>query len=271
MGFSPFSHARASAYPRARATARPVRSCGHDLAPDRARPAGAGPPDVPPDAPTLCEGWQARHLAAHVVLRERSAWSGRGSPSRPSSAAPSARSRGSPTRRRPRAPTATSWRGSRTSPRAWHPPAWAGEAANLVEFFVHTEDVRRGAGPVRARELDPALVDALWSQLPRAARDGCATAPSASCSSAPTGSGTSCARRRRDYGTVVVRGDVGELVLYLRARRRGRRPGGGRRPTTSRRSRRCCPRASRPPARGARWPGCRPRRRRSVRPAPRSR
>ena len=28
--------------------------------------------DVAPDAPTLCEGWQARHLAAHIVLRERS-------------------------------------------------------------------------------------------------------------------------------------------------------------------------------------------------------
>lgn len=26
-----------------------------------------------PDAPTLCEGWNARDLAAHVVVRERRA------------------------------------------------------------------------------------------------------------------------------------------------------------------------------------------------------
>lgn len=26
-----------------------------------------------PDAPTLCEGWQTRDLAAHVVVRERRA------------------------------------------------------------------------------------------------------------------------------------------------------------------------------------------------------
>ncbi|HBA95165.1 MAG TPA: TIGR03085 family protein, partial [Acidimicrobiaceae bacterium] len=27
--------------------------------------------DVGPEAPTLCEGWTAAHMAAHLVLRER--------------------------------------------------------------------------------------------------------------------------------------------------------------------------------------------------------
>src|SRR3546814_18062938 len=27
--------------------------------------------EVPPDAPTLCEGWDARDLTAHLVVRER--------------------------------------------------------------------------------------------------------------------------------------------------------------------------------------------------------
>ena len=33
-----------------------------------------------------------------------------------------------------------------------------------------------------------------------------------------TASGTTCAAPKADYGTVVVRGDVGELVLYLLGR-----------------------------------------------------
>lgn len=30
--------------------------------------------DIGPDAPTLCEGWRSRHLAAHLVIREHQPW-----------------------------------------------------------------------------------------------------------------------------------------------------------------------------------------------------
>lgn len=30
--------------------------------------------DIDPDAPTLCEGWTARHLLAHLVEREHQPW-----------------------------------------------------------------------------------------------------------------------------------------------------------------------------------------------------
>src|SRR5690606_2854754 len=30
--------------------------------------------DTDPDAPTLCEGWTARHLLAHLVEREHQPW-----------------------------------------------------------------------------------------------------------------------------------------------------------------------------------------------------
>ncbi|CAM5620877.1 TIGR03085 family protein [Streptomyces narbonensis] len=45
------------------------------------------------------------------------------------------------------------------------------EGANVVEFYVHTEDVRRAEQPEwSARELDPVFADVLGSRLERAAR-----------------------------------------------------------------------------------------------------
>ena len=76
VGFSSFSHVRASAYLRCAQITGDAAACDpavmtwHEI--ERAQLAQALL-DVTPDAPTLCEGWQARHLAAHVVLRERSA------------------------------------------------------------------------------------------------------------------------------------------------------------------------------------------------------
>jgi uncharacterized protein (TIGR03085 family) len=175
---------------------------------------------VPPDAPTLCEGWQARHLAAHVVLREGSALVGAGI------AVPALADRAERAIQE-LADSAASEGAYRdlvtrvaTPPAAWHPMSWAGEATNLVEFFVHTEDVRRGDGQVAPRDLDPALADALWRQLVRAAplrlrrtgvgvvlvRDG--------------GVRRRVSKARGDRGTVVVRGDVAELLLHAFGRGR---------------------------------------------------
>jgi uncharacterized protein (TIGR03085 family) len=39
------------------------------------------------------------------------------------------------------------------------------ERTNLVEFFVHHEDIRRGAPGWTERKLTPALAEALWHQL----------------------------------------------------------------------------------------------------------
>ncbi len=44
------------------------------------------------------------------------------------------------------------------------------EAANVVEFYVHTEDVRRAQEDWTPRELDPVFQEALWSRLERTAR-----------------------------------------------------------------------------------------------------
>jgi uncharacterized protein (TIGR03085 family) len=63
----------------------------------------------------------------------------------------------------------------RTGPPATSPFALPGAdaAANLTEFFVHCEDVRRGRFPedrVPAAELAPGLQDELWRRLLRQGR-----------------------------------------------------------------------------------------------------
>jgi len=175
---------------------------------------------VPPDAPTLCEGWQARHLAAHVVLREGSALVGAGV------AVPALSARAE----RAIQELADSAAGEgpyrdlvarvAAPPAAWHPMSWAGEQTNLVELFVHTEDVRRGAGPVAPRELEPALVEALWRQLLRAAPLRLRKPGVGVVLVRPDGVRRHVTKARGDHGTVVVRGDVGELLLHAFGRGR---------------------------------------------------
>jgi uncharacterized protein (TIGR03085 family) len=171
--------------------------------------------DVTPDAPTLCEGWQARHLAAHVVLRERNPVVGAGialpalaalAESRIAALADQATTEG--TYRDLVARVAD-------RPAAWHPAAWVAAAMNVIEFFVHTEDVRRGAGPVAARELDPDLVEALWQQLKRSGGLRLRRVPVGVVLVRSDGLRHHLRSPKGDHGTVVVRGDVGELALFL--------------------------------------------------------
>jgi uncharacterized protein (TIGR03085 family) len=116
-----------------------------------------------PDAPTLCDGWRTADLAAHLVLRER----------RPDAAAglmggPLARH----TRRvnqalSTRTPFPHLVELIRTGPPQLSIYRLPGmdERLNLVEFFVHHEDVRRGADGWQPRELKDGLADALWQRL----------------------------------------------------------------------------------------------------------
>ncbi|GAA3823543.1 TIGR03085 family metal-binding protein [Cellulomonas soli] len=171
-----------------------------------------------PDAPTLCEGWRSQHLAAHIILRENNAVVGLGLVV-PALAGHTEQATDD------LAATGTSEGGYRdlvsrvaTSPAPWHPLAWAGEAANVIEFFVHTEDVRRGAGPVPARELDAALVEALWAQLPRFASLRARRAGVGLVVVRPDGVRRRLRGGSRGHGTVVVRGEVGELLLWISGR-----------------------------------------------------
>jgi uncharacterized protein (TIGR03085 family) len=116
-----------------------------------------------PDAPTLCEGWTTGDLAAHLVLRER----------RPDAAAGVA---GGPLasytarvqqRIRSRTPFSDLVRIIRSGPPALSVMALPGmdERVNAVEFFVHHEDVRRGAPGWEPRELGSGESGMLWHRL----------------------------------------------------------------------------------------------------------
>ena len=116
-----------------------------------------------PDAPTLCEGWTTGDLAAHLVLRER----------RPDAAAgviggPLAGYTARVQQRiRARTPFGDLVRTIRSGPPRLSVMALPGvdERANAVEFFVHHEDVRRGAPGWEPRELSRGESDMLWRRL----------------------------------------------------------------------------------------------------------
>ncbi|MGH8989581.1 MAG: TIGR03085 family metal-binding protein, partial [Acidimicrobiales bacterium] len=92
--------------------------------------------EVGPDAPTLCEGWNAQDLAAHLVLRER----------RPDAAVGILVRRLRPyTDRVQRELRDRPWPSLVDKVRSG-PPALlrpVDELVNVVELFVHHEDLRR--------------------------------------------------------------------------------------------------------------------------------
>ena len=114
-----------------------------------------------PDAPTLCEGWATRDLAAHLLVRER----------RP--LAMPGLVLGGPFAGLTEASMAAVLRSHgyesvvakvRNGPPLLLRPL--DEVVNLAEYFVHTEDVRRAAPSWHPRNY-PQLDAALWSTLGR--------------------------------------------------------------------------------------------------------
>ncbi|MCL3861884.1 TIGR03085 family metal-binding protein [Actinotalea sp. K2] len=172
-----------------------------------------------PGAPTLCEGWSTEHLAAHVVLRESAPLVAAGIVLRPLAARTERMTLDLGERSSTPEGYAALVDRVRTGPAPWHPLRWAGDAPQLLELFVHTEDVRRGARDegVAPRPAPPAHVDALWRGLSQVARllyRGCPvtvvlTDGDGQLTRVPSG------RRGADRSaTVVVQGPVGELALH---------------------------------------------------------
>lgn len=167
-----------------------------------------------PQAPTLCEGWDAAHLAAHVVLREHSPVVGLGM-AVPALSAHAERAIDE------LAASGSTEQGYRdlvsrvaAEPGRWHPMGWAGDLANHVELWVHTEDVRRGAGTAAPVELSDEQAAALWKDLLRMARVSYRRVPTGVVLVRADGVRKVVRRPSRGHGTVVVRGAVGELLLH---------------------------------------------------------
>lgn len=170
---------------------------------------------VGPDAPTLCQGWSARHLAAHVVLRETAPLVGAGIVLPVLAERTEQRIQAMGDGHTSPVAYAALVRRIRNGPPVWSPLRWAGDAGQLTEFFVHTEDVRR-AGPggvdVVPRPRQAGHDEALWHGLGRMARLAYRRCPVGVVLA--DGTGRNLRARAAADGDVVVRGPVGELLLH---------------------------------------------------------
>ncbi|POX39911.1 TIGR03085 family protein [Streptomyces sp. Ru73] len=162
-----------------------------------------------PEAPTLCAGWTARDLAAHVVVRERRADAAGGLVLKPL-ASRLERVQGEYAAK----PYEELIRLIRTGPPKVSPYALkqVDEAANTVEFFVHAEDVRRAQPDWTPRELSAGFADALWSRIERMARLLGRKSPVGLVLRRPDGR---TAVAHRGTPVVTVTGEPGELTLFL--------------------------------------------------------
>lgn len=123
--------------------------------------------DVGPDAPTLCGDWTTRDLAAHLVVRE----------SRPDAAvgiviSPLAGYTESVQAAVASKPWPELVEAVRSGPPLYSPFRLPGVdgLANLFEFVIHHEDVRRAEPGWQPRQLPAGEQDLLWSRLEKAGR-----------------------------------------------------------------------------------------------------
>jgi len=168
-----------------------------------------------PDAPTLCAGWRTRDLAAHVVLRER----------RPDAAAgvmggPLAGYTARVQRRYLDMYTYPQLiELFRAGPPRLSPFAIPGadELANVVEYFIHHEDVRRATPGWTERELPAGLSDVLRERLKgmqlivRSAPTGVVLVPEG-------GAATVQIIAKNTAPSVTVTGTPAELIMWSAGR-----------------------------------------------------
>ncbi|MDQ2755011.1 MAG: TIGR03085 family metal-binding protein [Actinomycetota bacterium] len=169
-----------------------------------------------PDTPTLDEPWRARDLAAHLVIRD----------ARPDLAigmfVPALKGRLDAGMRSYAArdyPALVEQ--VRSGPPVWSParvPA-LDEAVNLGEFFIHHEDLLRGAPGFTPRVLDAGLEAALWKGLRTMSKLFLGKSPVGVELVAP-GHGHLDAKMVSGAETAVVTGTPGELTLFISGRQR---------------------------------------------------
>ncbi|MET9481325.1 TIGR03085 family metal-binding protein [Streptomyces sp. NPDC006638] len=165
-----------------------------------------------PEAPTLCEGWTARDLAAHVVVRERRLDAAGGT------MLPALKNRLDRVQGEFAAkPYEELIELIRTGPPKMSPFSikQLDEAANTSEFYIHAEDVRRARPDWTPRELDRVFADSLWSRLEKGARLMGRKSPVGLVLRRTDGR---TAVARRGAPVVTVTGEPGELLLFLSGR-----------------------------------------------------
>jgi uncharacterized protein (TIGR03085 family) len=126
-----------------------------------------------PDAPTLCEGWTTRDLAAHLVIREYRLDAAPGILI-PFFARHTAKVQKDVAEQ-------TEWAALldkvASGPPVYSPLKLLDPVANIGEMFIHHEDVRRAQPNWMPRVLEPALTKSLRRTLPLMARMTLAKVP----------------------------------------------------------------------------------------------
>lgn len=166
---------------------------------------------VGPTGPTLCEGWLAADLAAHLLVRETRL-----------DALPGISLGGPFARHTQRLMEAAKERGFeamverlRNGPPFLHRLGPAARA-NVVENWIHHEDLRRAAGSA-ARPGEPEVEAILWSAIGTIGRLGVRRVRGAGIEVATPDGRTRVVTRTEPRVAVV--GAAGELVLYLSGRK----------------------------------------------------
>jgi uncharacterized protein (TIGR03085 family) len=168
-----------------------------------------------PEAPTLCEGWQTRDLAAHLVIRERRPDAAAGVMGGPV-AGHTARVQRQYLDRHSYEELIGMFKAGPPSFSVLAIPG-ADAAANTVEYFVHHEDVRRAAEGWTERELPAGEAEALWKRL-KGARMFLRSAPTGVVLVRGDASGVPPIIAKNATPSVTVTGTPAELTLWSMGR-----------------------------------------------------
>jgi uncharacterized protein (TIGR03085 family) len=167
--------------------------------------------ELGPSVPTLLDGWTAHDLAAHLVLREHDLVAG------PCLVLPGPFQRFAEQRRVRLAKrqdfTSLVARIRSGPPAGFFRVGWVRAMANLNEFFVHHEDVRR-ANRREPRSLTPEMNAALWRNVCRSSRY--LSRRLHGCGLEVEWAGTNeRVTARSGEPTALLSGPPGELLLYI--------------------------------------------------------
>lgn len=167
--------------------------------------------DVGPDAPTLCEGWTARDLAAHLMVREYRVDAAPGILI-PLFAAHTAKVQDAVANN-------SQWDELvgkvAAGPPVYSPLKLVDSVANVAEMFIHHEDIRRAQPGWEPRTLDAELTGKLRRTLGLMARLTLAKMPARVQLRTPDGATVLTAGRGP---AVTVTGEPQELLLFATGR-----------------------------------------------------
>ena len=169
---------------------------------------------VGPDAPTLCGEWAVKDLVVHLLLRE----------GHPAAAGIFVKPLGGLL---DRATTKTSGQEFpelvtrlRHGPPVWSPFALpkVGATMNLLEFYIHHEDIRRAQPDWEPRALPSRTEDGIWGALRHVGR-GLVSLKSPVAVTAERSDTGATAQLKKGERAVTIRGLPSEIALYVYGRK----------------------------------------------------